>query len=238
MSHSPSRNCLVSNPASLQHLGKSKSQMPLLQSLHRRAIYLTIAPQYNVCSPDKLPRQVQEWFFVVVIALGGYFMILQVLLSMKRHLLELHLSILHIDFIPTKDDGNVLTHPAARIECPFILPVCSISQLPNSAGHTVLEHAAQNARNVRPYSQELKVTWQPVICPMWQGFKVPPSLEAKTHWVCVTKDEVSTFISLTCWGLWRLEKTHTHKQSCMVDLARQITIWDTSSVSWTTGGSA
>ena len=61
--------------------------------------------------PNKLASQIQERLFVVVVALGRNLMILQVLLSVEGDLLWLHLPILDIYLVATKDNGDVFTYP-------------------------------------------------------------------------------------------------------------------------------
>mmetsp|Transcript_5680 Transcript_5680/g.19873 ORF Transcript_5680/g.19873 Transcript_5680/m.19873 type:complete len:200 (-) Transcript_5680:19-618(-) len=59
---------------------------------------------------SELACQVQEGLFEVVVGFGTDFVVLQVLFAMERHLLRLHLSVLHVHLVSTQHDGYVFTH--------------------------------------------------------------------------------------------------------------------------------
>lgn len=65
--------------------------------------------------PCKFPGKIQKRLLEVVVALGRYLIILQVLLPVESDLLCLNLPVLHINLVATKNDGNVLTHPINQI---------------------------------------------------------------------------------------------------------------------------
>jgi len=66
----------------------------------------------NCFLPGELSSKVQEWLLEVVVALGRYLVILEVLLPVECYLLGLDLPVLHINFIPTKNNWDVFTNPA------------------------------------------------------------------------------------------------------------------------------
>jgi len=57
---------------------------------------------------EERPAEVQEWLLEVVIRLGRYLVVLQVLLAMEGNLFGLDLSILNINLVTTDDDGDPL----------------------------------------------------------------------------------------------------------------------------------
>lgn len=68
--------------------------------------------------PCKLPGQVQERFLKIVVALCRYLIVLKVLLPMEGHLLSFNLPVLHINLVPTENNGYVLTNPdISRVKC-------------------------------------------------------------------------------------------------------------------------
>ncbi len=69
-----------------------------------------IFPNHHHNIPHKFSCQVEEWLFVVVVALGGDFVVLQVFLSVECNLLGLDLAILHIHLVAAQHNGNVFTH--------------------------------------------------------------------------------------------------------------------------------
>jgi len=52
----------------------------------------------------------QERLLKVVVGLCGDIVVLEVLLTVERDGLGLHLAFLHVDLVTTKNDGNVLTN--------------------------------------------------------------------------------------------------------------------------------
>ena len=56
---------------------------------------------------NKLTCQPQERLLKVVIGLGGNVVVLEVLLSVESDGLGLHLSLLNINLVASKDDGDV-----------------------------------------------------------------------------------------------------------------------------------
>lgn len=59
--------------------------------------------------PRQLSGQIEEWLLVVVIGLGRYVVVLQVLLSVEGDHLGLDLPVLHVHFISTEDNGDIRT---------------------------------------------------------------------------------------------------------------------------------
>ena len=59
---------------------------------------------------DEFPKKPDKWFLKLVIALGRDVIILQVLLSVESDLLGLDLSVLHINFVADKHNGDVFAH--------------------------------------------------------------------------------------------------------------------------------
>ena len=66
---------------------------------------------FLVCLPNQFASQIQEGLLVVVVALSRDLMVLQVLLSVECDLLWLHLPVLDINLVSTKDNRHILTHP-------------------------------------------------------------------------------------------------------------------------------
>jgi hypothetical protein len=64
--------------------------------------------------PRKLPSKIEKRFLKIVVTLSRYFIILQILLPMKSNLLGFHLSVLDINLVTTKNNGNIFTDPDKR----------------------------------------------------------------------------------------------------------------------------
>lgn len=73
---------------------------------------------YNVlfALPCKFSCKVQERLLKIVVALGWYLIVLEILLPMEGNLLCLHLPVLHINLVSTENNGNVFTHAASKTE--------------------------------------------------------------------------------------------------------------------------
>ena len=61
--------------------------------------------------PTKIPRKIEKRFLKIVLTLGGYIIILKILLPMKSNLVGFHLSVLDINFVTAKNNGNIFTDP-------------------------------------------------------------------------------------------------------------------------------
>jgi len=66
--------------------------------------------EFQTCVTDKLSGQPKERLLKVIIGLGGDIVVLEVLLSVECDSLGLHLSLLNIDLVASKNDGNVLAN--------------------------------------------------------------------------------------------------------------------------------
>ena len=62
----------------------------------------------KISLPDKSAEQPDEGLFELIVGLGRDIIVLQVLLSVESDLLGLDLSVLDVDLVSNKDDGNVL----------------------------------------------------------------------------------------------------------------------------------
>ena len=58
---------------------------------------------------DKSSEEPDEWLLELVVALGRNIVVLKILLSVESDLLGLDLSVLDVDLVADKDDGDVLT---------------------------------------------------------------------------------------------------------------------------------
>lgn len=63
---------------------------------------------YKSSIANELASQPEEGLLEVVVGLGGDIVVLQVLLAVEGDGLGLHLTLLDIDLVSTKDDGDVL----------------------------------------------------------------------------------------------------------------------------------
>ena len=61
--------------------------------------------------PRKLPSKIEKRFLKIVVTLGRYFIILKILLPMKSNLFGFHLSVLDINLVTAKNNGNIFTDP-------------------------------------------------------------------------------------------------------------------------------
>jgi len=59
--------------------------------------------------PGQLPRQPEEGLFKVVVGFCGNVVVLQVLLSVERDLLRLHLPVLDFHLVPREHNGDIFT---------------------------------------------------------------------------------------------------------------------------------
>ena len=99
----------------LSGCGNEISLVPLLLSnvnVNLRGSKSRRLNKVKVLVPRKLPSEVQEGLLKVVVTLRGDLVVLKILLPVERHLLSLHLPVLHIDLVPAENDGDVLTHTA------------------------------------------------------------------------------------------------------------------------------
>jgi len=62
----------------------------------------------KISLPDKSAEQPDEGLFELIVGLGRDIIVLQVLLSVESDLLGLDLSVLDVDLVSNKDDGDVL----------------------------------------------------------------------------------------------------------------------------------
>ena len=71
-----------------------------------------MSPDEKICLPFYLPNEStekpDEGLFKLIVAFGRDIVVLQVLLSVESDLLGLDLSVLDVDLVSNKDDGNVL----------------------------------------------------------------------------------------------------------------------------------
>lgn len=65
---------------------------------------------YQSLVANELPGQPQERLLEVVVRLCGDVIVLEVLLAMESDCLRLDFSLLHVDFVASKDDRNVLAN--------------------------------------------------------------------------------------------------------------------------------
>lgn len=80
---------------------------------HRRSLH-----ESEVVISRELSRQPQEGTLKVVVSLSGYFEVLEILLAVECDLFGLDFSVLNINFIATKNDGNILAN-ASEIAVPI-----------------------------------------------------------------------------------------------------------------------
>lgn len=62
---------------------------------------------YQAWVADKLSRQPQEGLFEVVVGFGGDIVVLEILLAVESDGLGLYFTLFDIDFVATKNDGNL-----------------------------------------------------------------------------------------------------------------------------------
>lgn len=65
---------------------------------------------YQCLVADKFSCKPEERFLEIVVRLGGDIVVLKVLLAMESDGLCFDLSLLHVDFIATEDNGNVFAN--------------------------------------------------------------------------------------------------------------------------------
>ena len=63
---------------------------------------------YQTGVADELAGEPQEWLLEVVVGLGGDIVVLEVLLAVEGDGLSLHLTLLNINLVTGKNDGDVL----------------------------------------------------------------------------------------------------------------------------------
>ena len=63
---------------------------------------------YQTGVADELAGEPQEWLLEVVVGLGGDIVVLEVLLAVEGDSLSLHLTLLNINLVTGKNDGDVL----------------------------------------------------------------------------------------------------------------------------------
>lgn len=65
----------------------------------------------NYLLPGKLPCKVKEGLLKIIVALGRYLIVLQILLPVEGNLLGLNLPVLHINLVSAENYGYILTNP-------------------------------------------------------------------------------------------------------------------------------
>ena len=64
--------------------------------------------------PSKLASKVEERLLKVVVALGRYLIVLEILLPVESNLLGLNLPVFHINLVSTEDNGYIFTNPETK----------------------------------------------------------------------------------------------------------------------------
>lgn len=83
-----------------------------------RGIVGRLLNQLQVRIVFKLAEQVNEGLFVVVVALNGQFVVLNVLLAVEGDGSGLNLTLLEIDLVAAQNDGNVGSADTSNISVP------------------------------------------------------------------------------------------------------------------------
>lgn len=65
---------------------------------------------YQSWGTGELSRQPQKWLLEVVIGFSGDVVVLKILLAVESDSLGFHLALLHIDFVSTENDWDLLTN--------------------------------------------------------------------------------------------------------------------------------